>query len=63
MWILNLACQEPKDLGWPQETWSMSSLVKYIKGHFKEANFPYLAKVSKGTVWNILAKVISNLTK
>lgn len=56
MWILNLACQKPNDLGLPEETWSMSSLAKYVRIHCEDAGFPFLKKISKGTVWNILAR-------
>jgi len=55
MWILNIACQKPKEMGLPQETWSISLLTNYLRAHCESAGFPYLSKLSKGTVSRILS--------
>jgi transposase len=54
-WVVDLACQKPKDLGYAQELWTTRLLAKHIRRHCVEAGHPQLQKVGRGTVSKILA--------
>jgi len=54
-WVVSLACQKPKDLGYAQELWNTGLLAKHIRKHCLEAGYPSLRKLAKGTVSKILA--------
>ena len=54
-WIVSLACQKPKDLGWAPELWTESLLARYVREHAAEAGHPSATGVAKGTVHKILA--------
>lgn len=54
-WVVNLACQKPKDLGYAQELWTTRLLAKHIRNHCGEAGHPQLQKLGRGTVSKILA--------
>ena len=56
-WLVSIACQKPKDLGYASETWTMSGLANYIRDHCKDAGHLSLSHISKGTVSKILSKV------
>lgn len=47
-WVINVACQSPKDLGYANETWSYSLLKKYVREHCMAAGFKELARADKG---------------
>ncbi len=47
-WIINVACQSPKDLGYANETWSYSLLKKYVREHCAAAGFKELVRADKG---------------
>ena len=32
-WVVNLACQKPKELGYAQELWTTRPLAKHIPNH------------------------------
>jgi hypothetical protein len=53
-WIISLACQKPKDLGWAPELWSMALLAHYVRDHATAAGHPTAAQVGKGTIAKIL---------
>jgi len=36
-WVVNLACQKPKDLGYAQELWTTRLLAKHVQSHCKAA--------------------------
>ena len=55
-WVLSLACQKPKELGYASETWTMNSLAKHIRSHCEHAGHPSLSQLGKGTVSKILSK-------
>ncbi|NIR51329.1 IS630 family transposase [candidate division KSB1 bacterium] len=55
-WVLSLACQKPKELGYAAETWTTANLAKHIRKHCHQAGHPSLSKISKGTVSKILSK-------
>jgi transposase len=54
-WVVDLACQKPKELGYAQELWTTRLLAKHIRKHGPEAGHPSLAKLGRGTVSKILA--------
>ena len=54
-WVVNLACQKPKDLGYAQELWTTRLLAKHVQSHCKAAGHPSLARLSRGTVSKILS--------
>ena len=53
-WIVNLACQRPRDLGYAAETWTYALLTKHIHDSAEEAGFRRLSTVHKSTVHKIL---------
>jgi transposase len=54
-WVVNLACQKPKELGYAQELWTTRLLAKHIGKHCGEMGHPSLGKLGRGTVSKILA--------
>lgn len=54
-WIVALACQKPKDLGYPQELWTHDALARHARNNCASAGFPALLKLGKSTVTKILA--------
>lgn len=56
IWIVDLACQKPKDLGYPEELWTTARLSAHIRKHCVEAGHPSLANLGRGTVSKILAE-------
>jgi len=54
-WVVNLACQKPKDLGYAQELWTTRLLAKHVQRHCRAAGHPSLARLARGTVSKILA--------
>jgi transposase len=54
-WVVNLACQKPKELGYAQELWTTRMLAKHIRKHCGELGHPSLSKLGRGTVSKILA--------
>lgn len=55
-WVVSVACQKPKDLGYAAELWTTRSLAKHIREHCQQAGHPSLAQLGRGTVSKILAK-------
>ena len=53
-WVVNLACQKPKDLGYAQELWTTRLLAQYARKHCLAAGHPSLQRLSRGTVSKIL---------
>lgn len=55
-WLISLACQKPKDLGYSLELWTTNLLAQHCRKHCNEAGQASLAKISRGTVSKILRK-------
>ena len=55
-WLVNLACQKPKELGYSFELWTNRLLARHARKHCKEHGHPSLANISRGTVSKILNK-------
>ena len=53
-WIINIACQKPKDLGYSAETWTYAKLTSHINKNAEAANLPRLSTIHKSTVYKIL---------
>jgi len=54
-WVVDLACQKPKDLGYAQELWTTRLLAKHIRTDCVGAGHPRLQRLGRGTVSKILA--------
>ena len=53
-WIIDLACQSPKSLGYGPEKWTYSALTKHIKARCEEEGHPALSKIAPSKVWSVL---------
>ena len=53
-WLVSLACQKPKDLGYPHELWTTRLLARHAREHAVAAGHPSLAHIVQGTVCKIL---------
>jgi transposase len=55
-WLVSLACQKAKELGYPHELWTTRLLARHIREHAVAAGHPCLARIVQGTVCKILAR-------
>lgn len=55
-WVLSIACQRPRDLGFAHEVWTYSLLKKYIRANCAQAGYHMLQKIDKGVLNGILSK-------
>jgi transposase len=55
-WLVSLACQKAKDLGYPHELWTTRLLARHAREHAAAAGYPCLANIVQGTVCKILAR-------
>jgi transposase len=55
-WLVSLACQKAKDLGYPHELWTTRLLARHVREHAQTAGHPCMAKIVQGTVCKILAR-------
>jgi transposase len=55
-WVVALACQKPKDLGYPHEMWTTTLLAEHVRVHAEAAGYPALRRLARGTVSKILTK-------
>lgn len=53
-WVVSVACQKPKDLGYAQELWTTRLLAQHIQKHCSAVGHPSLLKLGRGTVSKIL---------
>src|SRR6266852_2197532 len=54
-WVVDLACQKPKDLGYAQELWTTRLLAKHIRKPCLAGGHPQLQNLGRGTVSKILS--------
>jgi len=54
-WLVSLACQKPKELGYPHELWTTRLLAQHARENGPAAGHSCLAKLAQGTVCKILA--------
>lgn len=55
-WVVSLACQKPKDLGYSFELWTTRLLADHVRRNCEAAGHPCLVYLSRGTVSKILKK-------
>ena len=55
-WLVSLACQKPRELGYSYELWTTQLLARHIRRHCRENGHPTLARIARGTVSKILTK-------
>ena len=53
-WLISLACQKAKNLGYPHELWTMRLLARHVREHAVAAGHPCMASLAPGTVCKIL---------
>ena len=55
-WVVSLACQKAKDVGYPHELWTTRLLARHAREHGPTAGHICLARIAQGTVCKILAE-------
>jgi transposase len=55
-WLVSLACQKAKDVGYPHELWTTRLLARHARDHAPAAGHACLARLAQGTVCKILAE-------
>lgn len=55
-WVVSLACQKPKELGYSYELWTTELLARHARDHCEGAGHPSLARIARGTISKILTK-------
>lgn len=53
-WIINIACQKPKDFGYAAETWTYAKLTSHINKNAEATGYTRLSTIHKSTVHTIL---------
>jgi hypothetical protein len=53
-WVVSLACQKAKEVGYPHELWTTRLLARHVGEHAKTAGHPCLTRLAQGTVCKIL---------
>src|SRR5580693_2656210 len=53
-WLVSLACQKPKELGYPHELWTTRLLARHVRETAETAGHPCLMRLAQGTVCKIL---------
>lgn len=53
-WLINLACQKPKELGYSFELWTNRLLAMHARKYCKKEGHPSLVRICRGTVSKIL---------
>jgi len=55
-WVLSLACQKPKDLGYAAEVWTRKALAEHARKEGPESGHACLKKACKATLQRILSE-------
>ena len=55
-WVINRACEKPKDRGYAAELWYPASFTRFIHSIAEEEGHPRMATVSESTLRKILKK-------
>jgi transposase len=55
-WLVSLACQKAKDLGYPHELWTTRLLARHAREHGLAAGHACLVRIAQGTVCKILGE-------
>jgi transposase len=54
IWVVNLACMKPKDIGYASEFWTISQLANHVRQNCEAAGHSCLNKAGKSTIYRIL---------
>src|SRR5271154_365545 len=55
MFVVDLACRKPKDLGYPHEVWTTRLLAEHVRERAPAAGYACLARLAQGTLCKIMA--------
>jgi transposase len=55
-WIVQWACQKPKDFGYAQELWTYRLLTHHVRRHGPGAGYPALQKLSRSKLHHLLTE-------
>ena len=55
-WLVSLACQKAKEVGYPHELWTTRLLARHSREHGPAAGHVSLARIAQGTVCKLLAE-------
>jgi len=55
-WVISIACQKPKDLGYAAEVWTRKALAEHAKKYGPESGHDCLKKACKATIQRILSE-------
>ena len=55
-WVISMACQKPKDLGYAAEVWTRKALAEHAKKYGPESGHDCLKKACKATIQRILSE-------
>jgi transposase/DNA-binding MarR family transcriptional regulator len=55
-WVVSVACQRPKELGYPHELWTRQLLARHLRERCEAAGHSSLKRVNPGTVTKILLR-------
>lgn len=53
-WVVSLACQKPKEVGYPHELWTTRLLARHVRENAAAAGHLCLTRLAQGTVCKIL---------
>jgi transposase len=54
-WVVSLACQKPKELGYSYELWTTKLLAAHVRQHCLEHGHRALTSIARGTISKILS--------
>ena len=54
-WLVSLACQKPKELGYSYELWTLQLLAEHVQKHCEAAGHPSLCRAGRGTIQRLLS--------
>ena len=54
LWVVELACRKPTDLGYPHETWTVDFLARHVRETARETGYPALSRAGKSLIHTIL---------
>src|SRR5579862_4710040 len=55
-WVLQVACQKPKEPGYAHELWTYSLLQEHVRKHCNAAGHPSLRELSRSRLHRILTQ-------
>ncbi len=54
IWVVNIACIKPKDIGYAAELWTISQLASHVRKNCDDVGHTCLSKAGKSTIHRIL---------